>query len=390
MAKREVALILNVNKPYGRKVVAGISRFTRQRGNWRLYVEDEPLAKVPNLIHWRGDGIIADLDDPNVLEAVDGIKTPLVNIGGGVLDPAWRFKSPYVTSDNPVVAQIAADHLMNQGYANFGYCGIRRTLFNPWVRIRGKAFAESVRDQGFSCSEFYGRHTTARQWESVQTEICKWLETLSLPVAIFACNDARARHVLEGCRRLGLRIPQDVGILGVDNDELMCDLTTPALSSISLGTDKIGYESANLLNDLMLGKAVSKRRRTLAIEPIGIVPRESTSTIAIADQEVARAVKFIRSNIGDGIQVMDVAKAVDLSRSTLDNRFKQILRRTVHDEIERVRLNFTKDLLATTDHTLAAIAQQTGFASVQYLATVFRQTTGQTPGEYRRQRSPTS
>ena len=389
MHKREVALILNINKPYGRKVVAGIARFMRTRENWRLYVEDETLAKIPDLRLWRGQGIIADLDDPHVLEAVDGIKIPLVNIGGGVLDPDWENDAPYVTSDNPAVAEMAADYLLNQGFTNFGYCGIRRTLFNPWVRIRGTVFSEAVRRHGFACSEFYGRHTNARHWESVQRELCQWLAALPRPVAIFACNDGRARHVIEACRRLKLRIPKDVAILGVDNDELMCDVANPALSSIALGTDQIGFEAARLLDDLMFGRRISKRRRERKIEPVAIVPRESSNLVAIADPDVARAVELIRARIGSGIQVLEVAQAVDLSRSTLDNRFKRILGRTVHDEIERVRLKRTEELLTSTDDTLEQIAQKTGFRSVQYLATVFRQSTGQTPGEYRRNRPKT-
>lgn len=384
MSKREVALILNINKPYDRKLVAGIARFTRTHGNWTLYVEDEPLAKIPNLSRWRGQGIIADLDDQQVLDAVDGIKIPLVNIGGAVFDQAWKNDSPYVTTDNAAVAQLAADHFLNQGFTNFGYCGIRQSPFNPWSRIRGDVFTDILRRGGFACSQFYGRHINARQWESVQKEVCSWLESLPHPTAIFACNDARARHVQEGCRRVGLRIPEDVAILGVDNDELMCDLANPALSSIALGTDKIGYEAARLLNDLISGRRVAKSRRRLTIAPMGVVTRESTNTIAIADQEVASAVEFIRSRVSDGVQVADVARIVDLSRSTLDNRFKEILGRTVHDEIERVRLERTKELLSTTDGTLAQISKQTGFGTVQYLATVFRQATGQTPGEYRK------
>lgn len=389
MPTREVALILNINKPYGRKVVAGIARFTRTRENWRLYVEDETLAKIPNLRLWRGDGIIADLDDPQVLEAVDGIEVPMVNIGGGVLDPDWTNDAPYVTSDNPAVAEMAADHLLNQGFTNFGYCGIRRTLFNPWVRIRGTVFRAAIHRRGLECSEFYGRHTNARQWEAVQRELCNWLEGLPRPIAIFACNDARARHVIEACRRLGLQIPKDVAILGVDNDELMCDVANPALSSIALGTDQIGYEAAHLLDDLMSGRRISKRRKSLKIEPIGIVPRESSNIVAIDDHDVARAVELIRARIGSGIRVLEVAQAVDLSRSTLDNRFKQILGRTVHDEIERVRLERTQELLSSTDDTLDQIAKKTGFRSVQYLATVFRESIGQTPGDYRKRRPKT-
>jgi LacI family transcriptional regulator len=387
MPKREVALILNINKPYDRKLVAGIARFTRTHRNWTLYVEDEPLAKIPNLSRWRGQGIIADLDDQQVLDAIAGIKIPVVNIGGAVFDASWKYDAPYVTTDNRAVAQLAADHLMNQGFTNFAYCGIRHTPFNPWSRIRGDGFRDVLHSHGFDCSLYYGRHTIARQWETVQKGICKWLATLSLPVAVFACNDARARHVQEGCRRVGLRIPGDVAILGVDNDELMCDLANPALSSIALGTDRIGYEAARLLNDLISRRRIAKARRCLVVEPNGVVTRESTNMIAISDRHVAQAAEFIRTNIGDGIQVSNVARVVDLSRSTLDNRFKQILGRTVHDEIERVRLERAKELLAMTDCTLAEISSQTGFGTVQYLATVFRQSTGQTPGDYRRTHS---
>ena len=384
MSKREIALILNVNKPYDRKVVAGIARFTRTHRSWRLYVEDEPLAKIPNLRRWQGQGIIADLDDQQVLDAVRGLTFPVVNIGGAIFDESWSHDTPYVTTDNEAVAKMAGEHLMNQGFTNFAYCGVRQSPFNPWSRLRGKAFREILRSHGFDCSEFYGRHTNARQWEAVQKGICKWLSTLKTPVGLFACNDARARHVQEGCRRVGLRIPGDVAILGVDNDELMCDLANPALSSISLGTDRIGYEAAHLLDDLISGRRIAKARRWQAIEPISVVTRESTNVIAIADPDVAHAVEFIRTNLANGVQVSDVARAADLSRSTLDNRFKQFLGRTVHDEIERVRLERTKELLISTDYTLAEIAKQTGFGTVQYLATVFRQSAGQTPGEFRK------
>jgi LacI family transcriptional regulator len=132
MTKREVALILNVNKPYDRKVVAGIARFTRMHRNWRLYVEDEPLARIPNLRRWQGQGIIADLDDQQVLDAVRGLKIPVVNIGGAIFDESWTHDTPYVTTNNEAVAKMAADHLMNQGFTNFAYCGIRQSPFNPW------------------------------------------------------------------------------------------------------------------------------------------------------------------------------------------------------------------------------------------------------------------
>lgn len=389
MSKREVALILNVNKPYDRKVVAGIARFTRTQRNWRLYVEDEPLAKIPNLKRWRGQGIIADLDDQQVLDAVRGLKIPVVNIGGAIFDESWTHDTPYVTTDNEAVARMAAEYFFDQGFTSFAFCGVRQTPFNPWSRMREQAFRDAVAERGFECSTYFGRHTNARQWESVQKGICTWLSTLETPVGVFACNDARARHVQEGCRRLRLRIPTDVAILGVDNDELMCDLAYPSLSSIALGTDTIGFEAARLLNDMISERRIAKSRRFQQVPPINVVPRESTNTIAITDSAVARAVEFIRTNIGRSVRVADVTREIDLSRSTLDNRFRQILGRTVHDEIERCRLERTKELLSATDQTLAKIASQTGFGTVQYLATVFRQSTGQTPGEYRKHNAKT-
>jgi len=381
---RDVALILNINKPYDRKVVAGIARFTRLHSNWRVYLEDEPLDKIPNLKEWEGHGIIADLDDQHVLDALEHLTIPVVNIGGALFDVSWTNKSPWITSDNAAVARMAAEHFLNQGYTNFAYCGFRKTPFNPWSRMRGETFGSIIKAQGHFFSEYQSRHQTARRWEAVQARLCKWLETLPLPIGLFTCNDARARHVLEACRRLGLRVPRDVAILGVDNDELMCDIATPTLSSISLGTDRVGFEAASLLDDLISGVDVPEERLQRTIEPSGIITRESTSRLATSDTIVAAAVDFIRSNIDAGVQVMDVAKHVKLSRSTLDNRFKSELNRTVHDEIEIVRLERIKELLLTTNFTLSEISDQTGFTTVQYMATVFRRMTGQTPGSFRK------
>lgn len=385
MSQQEIALILNINKPYDRKVVTGIARFTRTHRKWRLYVEDEPLAKIPNLKRWRGQGLIADLDDQQVFEAVRGLKFPVVNIGGAIFDKAWTHDTPYVTTDNPAVAKLAAQHFLDQGFTNFAYCGIRQTPFNPWSRMRGVCFQEAVNERGFDCSTYFGRHSSAQQWEAVQKGLCNWLSTLRLPIGLFACNDARARHVQEACRRLGLRIPADVAILGVDNDEMICELAYPTLSSIVLGTNTIGYEAARLLDDLISGRRISNSRRRQIVPPIGIDVRESTNTIAITDKLVARAVEYIRLQLESGVRVSDVLKEMDVSRSTLDNRFRVTLGRTVHDEIERFRLERTQELLKTTNDTLSEIATQTGFGSVQYLATVFRRSTKLTPGQYRQQ-----
>ena len=383
MPRRDVAFILNVNKPYDRKVVEGIARYVRTKANWRVYVEDEPMARIPDLRRWQGHGVIADLDDQQVVDAVTTMNVPVVNIGGAIFDESWTLDTPYVTTDNAVVARLAAEHLIDRGFRNFAYCGIRRTPFNPWARNRGEHFRKFLADHRFACAMYRGRHLDARQWNAVQEGLCCWLSTLKKPLGLFACNDARARHIQESCRRLNLRIPEDVAILGVDNDEMMCELANPALSSIELGTDRIGFDAAWLLDQLMSGKRVAKARRQVLTEPVGVVLRASTDAMAVDDKAVALAVAFIRDRIGTGVHVVEVADHVDLSRSTLDNRFKSLLGRTVHDEIERARIELTKSLLLNTTSTLAEIAPQAGFGTVQYMATVFRRSTGRTPGQFR-------
>ena len=198
-----------------------------------------------------------------------------------------------------------------------------------------------------------------------------------------ACNDVRARHVLEACRTLGLRVPDDVAVIGVDNDEMICDLTDPPLSSVEQGATPMGYQAAALLDRLMSGKAATPLR--FVVKPEGVVARRSTDTLAIDDPEMAQAVRFIRNHARERIRIDDVVKAVGVSRSTVERRFKAVMGRTIHAEIERVRLEHAKQLIATTDLPLKRVATQVGFKYVQYLTKLFRERLGQTPAEYRKQ-----
>ncbi len=195
------------------------------------------------------------------------------------------------------------------------------------------------------------------------------------------CNDAGARHVLEACRTIGARVPDDVAVIGVDNDETICDLTNPPLSSVEQGARRMGYEAAALLDKLMSRKKPSQLR--FVVEPEGVVVRRSTDTLAIEDPDMASVVRFIRDHACDGISVYDVVRQVAISRSTLENRFKSVMGRTVHAEIERVRLERAKELIAQTVLPLKQVAAQAGFRYVQYMTKLFRMRLGQTPAEFR-------
>lgn len=196
-----------------------------------------------------------------------------------------------------------------------------------------------------------------------------------------ACRDSRARHVLEACHRLGRRVPDDVAVIGVNNDDVMCELANPPLSSVIQGTHRIGYEAAALLDRLMGGRC--RRPTWILVEPVGIVTRRSTDVLAVEDDKVIEAVRFIRDHIADGLQVADVARHVRLSRAALDLRFRLALGHTTHHEIHRAQVARAQGLLTTTDLPLKQVAQNAGFSSVQYMTTVFRLEFGHPPGHYR-------
>jgi len=197
-----------------------------------------------------------------------------------------------------------------------------------------------------------------------------------------AANDARARHVLEACRAIGLRVPEDVAVLGVDNDEVICELTDPPLSSIEHGAGNLGYQAAALLDRLMAGKK-ARKLKTL-IPPKEVVTRRSTDILAIADPEVAAAMAYIHKNSCRPIHIADVVAAVQVSRSTLETKFKAVTGRTMHSEIQRLQIDCARSLLATTDLPIKQIAARAGFAHIHYMTTIFHQSTGWTPAEYRK------
>lgn len=381
-SSRRVALILDVGKTYDRHVIHGIAKYVKTVGQWSLYVEDDPLAKIPNLNTWNGDGIIADFDDVTVAEAVSGLEIPVVGIGGGYGGYNPEMNIPYVATDNTAIAKLAANHLLERGFKSLAFCGYPRTSINVWSDERATAFEKYLEQEGFHCSVYRGRHRNPRRWNALMKGLMEWLETLPKPVGIFAANDTRARHVLEASRRLKLRVPEDVAVLGVDNDELMCELAIPPLSSVVQGTDRLGYEAAALLDRLMDGQMPEQQK--MVIEPVGITTRQSTDVMAVEDDLVAKAVRYIRQNANRRIQVTDVVKRLNVSRSTLDSRFRKLLGRSVHEEIQRVQINYAKDLLSNTTLSLKDVARQSGYNNIQYMTMVFRRELNVTPGEFRK------
>jgi LacI family transcriptional regulator len=390
-APYEVAVVLSLNKDYDRKVAAGISRYAHEAGNWRVYLDDEPANRVPDVHDWRGHGVIADLDNEQVLHAVLVLALPTVEVGGGILPELVHPGIATVMTDDAGIARLAAEHLLERGLRHFAYCGIPSSPYTSWSSARERAFRGHLAAAGFACAVFHGHHRYTTHWNSLLNRLAEWLRTLSRPVGLMACDDRRARHVLLACRRAGVRVPEDVAVIGVDNDETMCQMVDPTLTSVEQGAVQIGYRAAGALDRMMR----SRRRITpsLRVPPVGIVTRRSTDVQPVGDAAVAEALRFVRDRVGEPIQASSVARHVGLSRGMLDIRFRRAIGRSVAAEISRARFALVRGLLLNSDLPLKVIAPRAGYRSVEYLVTAFRRDTGQTPGVYRKanqlQRTPT-
>lgn len=379
--RRQVAVIMHSERAYHRKFLRGIGAYMHEVGNWSLYIEDQPLHKLPDFNNWRGDGIILAFKIQNVVKMACRMRLPTVTIEGGAIGMDSASRIPNFCTDNAALGRLGAQYLIERGFTRLAFCGFPAGRNDLWNEERSAAFQRCAREHRLPCAVYTGRTTTVRKWIDLQHELTAWLESLEKPVGLLAANDDRARHVLEACRAIGLHVPEDVAVLGVDNDEVMCELTDPPLSSIEHGAASLGYQAAAQLDQLMAGKK-PKKLRTLIV-PEGVVTRHSTDVLAIADRDVAAAMAFIHQHSCEPIGVANVVDAVGVSRSTLETRFKSV-GRTIYGEIQRLRIERARFLIATTDLPIKQIAAMAGFAHVHYMTTIFRQNTGWTPAEYRK------
>jgi LacI family transcriptional regulator len=381
---RHVALIYDAKLPYDLKVMSGVALYMQEGGDFITYIEEYALEnqKLPDLRSGRIDGIIANFDDPGVAHAVLRSKLPAVGFGGGY---GWYLPNsgiPYFFNDQRMIGKMAADHLLERGFRNFGYCGYVQNPANRWNGERQQSFAARVASRGFPCSVYRSSHRTTRHWDFVLASLGSWLRSLPKPVGVMGANDKRARHVLEACRAYHLHVPEEIAVIGVDNDEMLCQLSTPALSSIEQGAKHIGHEAAALLGRMMRGK--TPRGRHFVVKPVGVVTRKSTDVFAIEDSVVAEGIAFIRSNAYAGMKAADVVKSLAISRSGLESRFKATMGQTIHEVIRKVQLDGARDILSATNLAIKQVAANTGFKSVQHMTSLFGKAFGLTPARYRK------
>jgi len=374
-----VALIVESSTASGRNTLRGIAEYIRQTGHWSVYCEASHYQTVlPEwLHHWKGDGVIARIRNRNIAKALLKLHIPLVDIRGTVTS---ELGIPLVQVDNPAISMLAANHLIEHGFQSFAYCGVRGT---SWSKQRQEAFREVVGKSGFPTSLFQMPlfNSKALFSESERSRVDQWISSLPKPVGIMAATDWTGQKLLESCRRIGVMAPEEVAVIGVDNDEVVCEISDPMLSSIEARHDRVGFHAAKLLDEMINGSPAPTEPMTVGVP--SIVVRRSTDVQTIADLDVVSAVRFIRENACNGIHIEDVLAHVALSESTLNRKFQQTLSRSIHEEISRVRIERVKELLAKTEMTVTQIARATGFKHQEYLSVNFKRQTGMTPSAYR-------
>jgi len=376
-ARRRVALLIEATNAYARGVLRGVAQYTHEHGRWTVYFEPHALdeARPKWLKTWKGDGILARITNRRTANAVLAVGVPVLDLRRVL--PIRGV--PSIGPDNHAVARLAAEHLRERGFRSFGFCGFPRGK-DPPLDDRADAFRLHLEQAGFSCSTFNAER--GAPWRQEERRINQWVRSLPKPAGVMTSIDYLGQQVLRACERVGVAVPDQVAVIGAGNDDCLCSLSHPPLSSVDLAPETIGYEAAIVLGRMMDGRRPPMRR--ILIPPRGIITRLSTDVLASEDQSVAQAVSYIRRHALDEIQVGDVLNHVRLSRSALEPRLKHVIGRTIHQEIHRVRLDRVKVLLSTTDLPTKQIASQSGFHYVQYLTRVFRKDTGQTPASYRR------
>ncbi len=337
------------------------------------------MSPVEQLRHWRGDGVIAHISTEPMLRAAGGCGVPVVNVSQYLP----RVPFPSVLPDNAAVGRIAAEHLLQRGYEHFAYCGF---IGHGYAEARLSSFTARLRESGYevAVNRSLPPQERAEQWEQRQSKLAAWVAALPKPVGLMCCNDTRARHVTQACHTAGVRVPEDVAIIGADNDELICAMSNPPLSSIDVSAERVGYEAASLLARLMRGEVAPSPDQPILIPPGEAITRQSSDALAISDPDVAAAVRFIREHRSEPIQVGDVVDATAASRRVLERRFKKILGRTMGTQIVMAHLDRAKSLLADTDLPTDQVAERSGYAYVQQFNAMFKRHVGLTPSQYRR------
>ena len=365
-----VLLLIDTSGTFGRGFLKGIALYSSNY-SWNLVSFLRGIV-TPDFISTDADGVIMYYSRTNMKYLAK--YRPAILLG-----PPEKTKDfPHVRTDFAGCGRKCAEYLLNKGFRRFAYCGNRKIA---WSNEYGEYFSKAIKEAGFET--YIYRQPKVKTWTDERPFVVKWLKSLPKPIGLLAANDERAQYVINACMFANLRIPEDVSILSITNDELLCNLPKPPLSSLMINMEKAGYEAAELLHKFMTGRE-KMARQEIVIEPMYVVERQSTNILAVEDEVVAQVVQFIRKNAQEPIQVRDVVKVVAVSRRNLEMRFKKIFGHSILKEINQARVNQIIRLLIETDLSLMQIAMNLKYTSYFNICRFFKKETGISPLAYRK------
>jgi LacI family transcriptional regulator len=383
-----IGLLIESSRASGRAMLCGVAKCAHHYGPWAVYWEPGGLEKGwPRLKALDVDGII--LRDVDKLEEVAALGIPAVVIGHSKTEIPNMVN---VVTDSVAVGRIGADHLLKCGFKHFAFCGYSdpESLNLPpesfsWSALRQESFTAHLRNSGFKTYGYTTLSPTAHTWRKEHQRMAAWLRSLPKPVGVMACNDDCGRHVIEAAKLANLAVPDDVGVLGADNDEVVCGLTDPPMSSVAIHFERAGYEAA-----LVLFRLLSGRRRVpdkIMVHASHVIARRSTDITAGSNPHVTKALQFIRDHARENVMVSEVSRAAGLSRRALEIRFRQEIGCSIRQHIRRIRTDQIVRLLVETDLPIGQIAETLGFSDIQHFARYFRAGKQMSPLAFRRKHS---
>lgn len=379
----KIILLFDISEEYGKSLLKGIAGYSKKNGPWVFcrmplyYREELGMEKVVEFAkEWEADGIIAQLYNSSDIQKIIEAGLPII-----AEDFKERFNNiPNITGGYFEAGQMGAEYLYKKGFRNFAFYGFKNIV---WSRERAEGFNEYLSQHGCTVHYFEHEEMPSRElWHYKPSALSQWINSLPKPIAVMACDDERAIHITEACKHASIQIPEEVAVLGVDNDELTCSLSDPPLSSIALNAEQGGYETARLMDFMITNH--KNLTENIIVRPTHVVTRHSTDISATTDKQISAALKFIHQNIDKNINVKDVLKHVPLSRRAFENRFFKVTGSAVYKYICDLRIQKVTNRLLETEKSISEIAIEAGFSESKNLTRLFKQVKGTTPMKYRK------
>jgi len=366
MRQRAIGMAVDTVGSYGREAIHGIMEFCHRNPHWVIAVEPRTWVYAPSQEpeDWNVDGLIVQAYSQDVVDRVRSLGLPAINISN---TRHCKRQLPTIVPDDQAIGRMAAEYLLTLGVHHYGFCGLSLAEYSV---LRGAAFIQRMAEAGVFVSEC----------DNAEPRLDGWLAALPKPAAVFCCNDFWAHRTLSAARRGGFQVPDQIAVLGVDDDELLNTIGALPMSSIAIPATKIGYEAARMLEAALNGQPPP---RHTTLPPLCVVPRATTDVANVDDPEVAAALRHIKANVARPIQVDDVLEHLAVSRRSLERRFRASLGRSIALEIRRAHIERAKQLLSNTTLSVGEVAQASGFTSVTLLGVVFRRYVGESPTTFR-------